>query len=324
MFKDYYTLFRGKGYTLTNTNRRNISGLYNSLIDFFTAQYVFIYDLSGKNELVTAHQLPQTKVIHTITKSIPPVLKEDKSFVVSSSIDNIEKKDFLKYDLSIYHFSTEFPSDRSSSVDILKEHLDQILEISQRLMMGGFLVLVLSRINENLDLILSSIEVVTGSLASLTYNGMIMFDPLRLPIWIFRREPMNKYVIPARVNMARKRLRRYINSFTDLIDNMAPPTASSSSLRIGEIISEPLFLETLRIKITPSHTLNILFDILQGAYPREIINAVTPYQIKYEQVLSSISLLASKNVLLSVLNEMLYDFALSLQRRLISRPTTDI
>lgn len=301
---------------MTNV-KKNFAGLYNSLINFFTAQYILIHDdsTSAVSDVLSSSDGVEggIKVVNLLSNADSTAatasMKLPPSFSIVSSLTDLQ--DLTKYDLSTYRFITNFPADKSSSVEILRKHLIRITEMSQRLMMGGFLVLILPRSSENLDLILSSVEIVTGSLTSMTYNGMIMFEPLQLPVWIFRKEPLNITVISARVNMARKRLRRYLKDFDNLVNDLAPVLPSSD---INPLPSE--YSSILNTKVTPSHKLADLFEILKGNYPREIINATIPYQSKYSGVLSAISTTATaKSSLLPALNEMLYDFALSISRR---------
>lgn len=325
IFKDYYTLFRGKGCVLNNTNRTMV-GLYNSLVNFFTAHFILNYEFSDNaselKELVNYHH---TQSLHVVSSS--PAKREEAYSVITNTLSdtnkvltflslkasasNVDNRDFLKNDLSIYRFLTSFPSDKSSSASILSEHLKEIIAISERMMMGGFLILLLPYKSDNLDIILSSVEAVAGSLHSVIYDGMVFFDPLKLPLWIFRKEDLNADIVMARTNMAKKRMRRHLKAFVDVVEELAPDVTL-----VGKMSSPPLSARVLKTKVTPSHDLIRLFEILKGNYSREIINIVLPYQVKYDNVLSSAISTASKSSLLPLLNEMLYDFALSIARNL--------
>lgn len=323
-FKDYYTLFRGRGYTLSNSDRTMV-GLYNSLVSFFTANFILAYNCSDNakeiNELV---KYPLSKVVHivtpdetkqaaayaSITSSLSNSDKILHSFSLHKDVTEIPDRDMLKHDVTFYRIVSSFPNNKASSALVLKEHLDNILEISQRTMIGGFLLIIIPKDSENIDLLLSSIEVVAGSSQAMTYNGVVFFDPLKLPVWIFRKEPLNQGTLAARTNMARKRLRKYLKVFEDVVENLSSDIINTLSL------AEQLTKQVLKTKVTPSHELFRLFEILQQNFPREIINATLPYQTKYNNILNQASITTSKSSLLPLLNYILYDFAVSIARKI--------
>lgn len=326
IFKDYYALFRGKGYILTNSDK-SISGLYNSLLNFFTSHYILAFNFSDNaKELRELVKSPLTSVVHivatnlekqkTATAVLTDFLSENNkilsSFRISPNIEDFEEK---QHDLAIYRILQSFPSDKSSSLPTYKEHLTNTFSMCKSLIIGGFLLIVMPRDSENLDLLLSGIEAVSGSLCSMVYTGVVMFDPLKLPVWIFRKEPLNTDIIMARTNMARKRLRRHLKVFEEVVEELAPENAVLVTLGNTLPSVDTFTQKVLKTKVTPSHELIKLFEILKRNYPREIINATLPYQIKYDKVLEEATNTTSKNVLVPLLNEMLYDFAVSVARK---------
>lgn len=308
IFKDYYTLFRGKGYIITG------SSLYGSLINFFTGSYILIYEYSeAAKELKDVMTSENIKSLNIFSPSVDKQkaaydilttsgVKLD-SFAIKGDVRDIS----AQYDLAFYRILENFQPEKTSSIAILKTHIRNLLDITSKLMFGGFLILMMPRDSPMLDVVLSSVESVTGARHSMVYNGMMLFDTLKIPIWIFRREPLNISVITARTNMAKKRLRRHPAIYEEYVDE-------ETRLTIPNTL-QPLAKEVLKLKITPSHELIGLFNMLIN-YPREIINATMPYQIKYNKLLESASLLSSKSTLIHVMNEMLYDFALHLQRKI--------
>ena len=129
---------------------------------------------------------------------------------------------------------------------------------------------------------------------------MIYFEPSKQAVWIFRKEPLNLEVINARVNMSKKRLHRHLPEFEELVEKLVReqrPSTHSTSWQTE--------------KVTPSHDLGKLFDMLKRGFPREVVNAVLPYQPHYADLLSED---VPKSALVSLVNEVLYDFALYIAR----------
>ncbi len=321
IFKDYYTLFRGKGHIISGTS------LYSTLINFFTSKYLLVYEYSeNAKEIKEILQFQESgsinglKVLNIISaspskrKTAYDIFTEfvsapsEKPFVTPETFsvkDDVKETADSKYDLAFYRLMESFAPEKPTSLPILKKHIQNLLDITERIMFGGFLVITMPKDNPMLDLVLSSVEAIMGSRNGMVYNGMMFHETLKIPIWIYRKEPYNESVLTARINMAKKRLRRHLAIYEEYVDQSVQP-----SILNGGRLDEPV----LKIKVTPSHELFRLFDMLQ-THPREIINAVLPYQPEYTKVLESASTIPSKSTLIHFMNEVLYDFALALGRR---------
>lgn len=358
-YRDYYTLFRGKGVILT-CDQGGYYGMYKSLFSFFKSYRVLIHGCLSAGEYTGKHieaaiessyvqygtficATPKTQ-IETWSKSFkksfteltdhPIVGKMPEHFEIlfsdaekPSADTNIlmgqSCEDYVRsYDLVVYTpEELILPSPESG-----QKYIDLITNIwvhVEKLILGGFFIIVLPTDYSGTDVLLSAISATANVERALVYNGCLVYKnnkdtkdscPRELLCWIFRYEPLNAAIIETRKQKANKRIYRYPPKIQNAIKECISDT---EILESKDILVSKCNKPVMNFKITPTQTLSDLFRLSLSVQSQEIINNISQYQPSYLKIIENVKKYnADKGIQQHLVTEMLYDLAISSYRYL--------
>lgn len=320
-FKVWYPVFRGKGVLLKSETLDHF-GLFSAINWFFTATSVLYLGCepgaieagvssSNVKAMDAVCSDPERRNLPTwgsaLTRSLARNTEKNASnFRISFPEDTSNPRD---RDLVVHYLEDLFPPAPSSeSAESLTRFLKEVHSTASRLMLGGFYILAAPVTYNGIDLVLSGIAATTSPQRSLVYTGMILYAN-DLPLWVFRIEPMHPATLESQKVMALSRLMRYPPVLQNAVKALMPTTS-----QIGSGI-EPTFEDSLSSRVTPTDTLTSLFRVATGPYPREVLNKLGTFQPKYSEVIDRARSTADLKIQIRSIMELLYDLALSSQRR---------